>query len=143
MRRNFSCEPGFLVKASVITTLGAAAVACSGEEEADPGTGQPDAAVDQVASEADVDAGMPDAAQDCQPMAYYGPPMCSTDEECEQQNGAGSVCDKTAGFEDPCQGKISWPVCTTPIDAGVPDATDEEPMAYYGPVLVDAADEGD
>ena len=68
----------------------------------------------------------PDATSET-PVTYYGPlPPCDTDEECEQQNGPGFKCVDQGG---------GWRSCTNPVDAGVPDATNDcQPMAYYGPM---------
>ena len=82
------------------------------------------------------DAGAPDAVDGCEPSTYYGPPPCTDDAECKAAHDATWYCDKNAGFEGPC-GFVAWPMCLQSTDAGMPDATDEEPKAYYGPTPTD------
>ena len=192
MARDFPCVSSWLLQASILTTLGAAVAACSGNAEEPTPTPGADAAIDQGTPDTvgadgcqpmtyygpmpctddaqciaangpgyrcakeygfndpcggfvswptclpSVDAGAPDVKDECQPMAYYGPMQCSSDEECETQYGPGYRCDKSAGFNDPCNGFVSWPNCVPSIDAGAPDVTTDEPMVYYGPVVVEA-----
>ncbi len=52
-----------------------------------------------------------DAEKDCPPMAFYGPKPCASDEECQQDNGAGWYCDKENAYDDGCGGKVVWPTC--------------------------------
>lgn len=90
----------------------------------------------------DLDAGVPtDVPLDCNPATFYGPTpvRCEDDVQCVEQNGPGYVCDKAAGYTDPCLGWVSSPACVPEsIDAGEPiDAVSEEPMAYYGPTPCD------
>lgn len=78
------------------------------------------------------DAGA-DVTDECEPVVYYGPQPCQSDDECVDAFGPGYECDETAQIEDPCQGWISYPQCVM-VDAGAPDATDDcSPMAWYGP----------
>jgi len=89
-----------------------------------------------------------DAPKDCLPVVAYGPPPCTSDENCAQY-GAGWICDKENPVTDPCTGG-SWYVCAqkpvsedvipsdTSVDAIPPDVLvdtpkDCPPMAYYGP----------
>ena len=51
------------------------------------------------------------ASPPCEPVSVYGPPMCSSDEECVKENGEGWYCNKDHGYSDGCGGNISWPVC--------------------------------
>jgi hypothetical protein len=84
-----------------------------------------------------LDAGAPDVVDGCSPMAYYGPPPCADDAECQASHDASWYCDENAGFMDPCAGFVSWPMCVQSVDAGMPDATDDEPKTYYGPTPTD------
>jgi hypothetical protein len=62
----------------------------------------------------------------CAEVAYYGPPPCTSDEECVAANGAGWVCDEENTF-GPDECAVSWPVCRQ----AEPDPCPE--VAYYGP----------
>jgi hypothetical protein len=53
----------------------------------------------------------PDVQKDCPPMAYYGPPPCNSDQECQEQNGANWYCDKDGTLPDGCGGAFSYPQC--------------------------------
>jgi hypothetical protein len=126
----------FLFRASAITTIGTAVLACSDSESVanPPISSGPEGGIDQGAP--DVQNG-PDVALDCEPMAWYGPMGCADDADCATELGPGYVCDKTAGYTDPCFGFVPWPVCSR-VDGGVPDATTDEPMTHYGPMPVDS-----
>ncbi len=52
-----------------------------------------------------------DAPKDCPPMASYGPPPCTTDEECATEYGAGWVCDQNHPMDDGCGGTFNFPTC--------------------------------
>ena len=112
-----------------------------------------------------LDAGSPDAEVDaCQPEAtWYGPPECTTDDECKQQYGEQWYCDQEATVVDNCGNTTAWAVCKEGevVDAGEPDAAEPdagsvdaaepdagsvdagepdagadacEPLDYYGPM---------
>jgi len=53
----------------------------------------------------------PDVAQDCQPMAFYGPPPCESDEQCKQDYGPNWYCDKGTSVPDGCGGTFNWAQC--------------------------------
>ncbi len=64
----------------------------------------------------------------CDPVAVYGPPMCSSDEACIKEHGEGWYCNKEHGYDDGCGGKIEWPVCEQKIPvAPVPPKVDDPP----------------
>jgi hypothetical protein len=67
-----------------------------------------DARVDVVPPDAPVDA-----PPDCPPMGWYGPPPCTSDEDCVQDYGPGWVCNKDAPVPDGCGGPATYPVCET------------------------------
>jgi hypothetical protein len=48
---------------------------------------------------------------DCPPMAFYGPPPCSSDAECQADYGANWYCDKTNSYPDGCGGTLVYPQC--------------------------------
>lgn len=130
MKRDLSSVCSVLSRVSVITTMGAAVVACSSSDSGPAATPSPEAG----GGDSTVDQGIPDVKQDCEPMAYYGPMPCTDDAQCVQANGPGYRCDKSAGFADPCGNYVSWPMCVQSVDAGTPDAMDGcAPMTYYGP----------
>lgn len=81
-----------------------------------------------------------DVAPDCEPVAYYGPKPCDSDEECVKDFGEGWYCDKENAFADPCGGEVKWPVCKQgSTDVIEPDAqpadayADCGPAGWYGP----------
>jgi cysteine-rich repeat protein len=85
----------------------------------------------------DVDSGLPDVTV-CEPMAWYGPPPCQTDLDCEQQNGTGWYCNTANTMDDGCS-SVPYPVCEPlpSIDAGTVDSgildLDSGPwVAWYG-----------
>jgi hypothetical protein len=92
----------------------------------------------------DLDAAPP-AVDACPPVAWYGPPPCTSEAECVAQNGAGWYCATPA---DPCAPPVCAQAGTTdagPYDAGPIDAApldaapidiDAYPPAYYGPMPV-------
>ena len=41
----------------------------------------------------------------------YGPPECSSDEECVQTEGEGYYCDKENKMDDGCGDETVWSVC--------------------------------
>lgn len=49
--------------------------------------------------------------KDCPPIAFYGPPPCTSDEDCVAWYGAGWYCDKDNTFSDGCGGIINFPMC--------------------------------
>lgn len=81
----------------------------------------------------------------CDPVAVYGPPMCSSDEECTKQHGDGWYCNKDHGYDDGCGGRIEWPVCEQKppegpkVEPKVDEPTPKEPQddpgerCLYGP----------
>lgn len=52
-----------------------------------------------------------DAAKDCPPMGWYGPPPCTSDQECRDAYGAGWVCKTDNPVPDGCGGTTNYPVC--------------------------------
>ncbi|HEY3445591.1 MAG TPA: hypothetical protein VGK67_04460 [Myxococcales bacterium] len=85
---------------------------------------------------AGVDAGAPAVdSGTCEPVALYGPPPCSTDDDCTTY-GAGWYCDKTSAVNTGCQ-VTAWPMCkqAAAVDAGTPavDSGTCDPVALYGP----------
>ncbi len=89
-----------------------------------------------------------DAPKDCLPVVAYGPPPCTSDENCATC-GSEWICDKEHPVTDPCTGG-SWYVCAqrpvsedvipsdTSVDAIPPDVVldtpkDCPPMGWYGP----------
>jgi hypothetical protein len=138
-----------LLRASAITTVGAAVLGCSSSDtqQNPPVTPADDGAIDQGSP--DIGAGGSsdaatgdrvtplDAGGDCPMVAVYGPQPCSEDTDCQQRYGAGWYCDKAAGYTNSCSGEfLSWPLCE-PLDSGVPDDATDEPMTHYGPMPVD------
>lgn len=90
----------------------------------------------------------------CEPGDYYGPPTCTTDEECVARDGPGSYCDtRVTMVDDGCGHMVEWGrVCTTggttdadadaDVDDVIPDVdgtTDADadpdcvPAVFYGP----------
>ena len=57
---------------------------------------------DVVDNEVDHPDAEPKVDEFCEPMAYYGPPPCDTDEACKEQYGEGWYCDKENTFGDGC-----------------------------------------
>ena len=57
------------------------------------------------------DIGAEDIKDDCPPMAFYGPPPCTSDEECVQWYGQDWYCNPDNTFSDGCGGVIHWPAC--------------------------------
>ena len=53
----------------------------------------------------------PDVQKDCPPMAFYGPPPCSSDAECQADHGANWYCDTANTFPDGCGGTMTYPQC--------------------------------
>jgi len=49
--------------------------------------------------------------EDCEPMAYYGPPPCATDDECKANYGPDWYCDTENKVDPGCGEPISYPVC--------------------------------
>jgi len=49
--------------------------------------------------------------EDCEPMAYYGPPPCSSDQECTDDYGAGWYCDTTNTMDPGCGEPFTYPIC--------------------------------
>lgn len=80
-----------------------------------------------------VDAGAP-ATDACEPMTLYGPPPCSTDQDCKTY-GADWYCDKASAVNTGCN-VTAWPMCKQgAVDAGTPAADTGvcDPVALYGP----------
>jgi hypothetical protein len=48
---------------------------------------------------------------DCPPMAFYGPPPCTSDDDCVSWYGAGWYCDSENTYPDGCGGTIAWAAC--------------------------------
>jgi hypothetical protein len=46
---------------------------------------------------------------ECEIKTYYGPPTCTTDQQCVDQYGAGWYCDKEHVIDRECGTK--WPMC--------------------------------
>jgi hypothetical protein len=46
---------------------------------------------------------------ECEIKTYYGPPMCTTDQQCVDQYGEGWYCDKERVIDWECGTK--WPTC--------------------------------
>jgi len=55
------------------------------------------------------DVGKADAY--CEPAAYYGPPPCSSDQQCVEWYGPGWYCDEEYTMTDPCGQPVTWPMC--------------------------------
>ena len=76
----------------------------------------------------------------CEPSSVYGPPTCTTDDECARQGGPGWICDPTpVTYADGCGGTISWGRVCRPGEASAPApdaATPPEPDAGIAPVPV-------
>jgi hypothetical protein len=49
--------------------------------------------------------------KDCSGWAVYGPPPCSSDEDCLQMEGEGWYCNREHYYTNPCDEKIPWPLC--------------------------------
>ena len=54
---------------------------------------------------------VPDVTADCQTGAYYGPPPCASDAECQAAHDANWYCDTTNLFPDGCGGTVPYPQC--------------------------------
>jgi hypothetical protein len=86
----------------------------------------------------DVDAITPDhvadTSPDCSPlMVAYGPPPCTSDQDCVEWYGAGATCEKSS---DPCYGTYCMPA--QDVDAITTDTVTDAPpdcgqAVYYGP----------
>ncbi|HOU53459.1 MAG TPA: hypothetical protein PLQ97_05970 [Myxococcota bacterium] len=90
-----------------------------------------------------------DVSRDCEPVVAYGPPPCTSDDDCKGW-GENYYCDKSHPISDPCTGS-QWYLCTegTPSqdvvegqDLPSVDAADAEPadgsqdgvpVVLYGP----------
>lgn len=74
----------------------------------------------------------------CEPGDLYGPPPCTTDEECRDKYGANWYCDQGYTIATQC-GPIPWPTCAQiPVDVITPDqpveVPDCGPATMYGPM---------
>jgi hypothetical protein len=50
----------------------------------------------------------------CESVMLYGPQPCTSDEQCQSQNGGTNwYCDKTNAYDDGCGGVVTWPICKT------------------------------
>jgi hypothetical protein len=90
-----------------------------------------------------VDGGQPDAGADggCAPVVLYGPPPCTSDEECRAAHDGGDwYCDTENRVPNGCGGYYTIPACRpVSVDAGVPDAGVDggcvPALPDYGPAL--------
>jgi hypothetical protein len=80
-----------------------------------------------------------DVNLDCLPGDMYGPPPCTSDQDCrDMYRSADWYCDKANTIPGPC-GQISWPACKQyPVDVVTPDqpveVPDCGPAMKYGPM---------
>jgi len=52
-----------------------------------------------------------DALPDCLPMVSYGPPPCTTNDQCVNDFGVGYVCNQNNPVDDGCGGTVNLPIC--------------------------------
>ncbi|MBI5498657.1 MAG: hypothetical protein HY907_00315 [Deltaproteobacteria bacterium] len=80
----------------------------------------------------------------CEPGDYYGPPTCTTDEECVARNGPGYVCDtRIALVDDGCGNMVEWGrICEAVGDADA-DAGGDDGSSTEADVSSEAAVDGD
>jgi len=90
-----------------------------------------------------------DVSRDCEPVVAYGPPPCTSDEQCRPW-GENYFCDRDHPVTDPCTG-ATWYLCTErppatdvvegqdlpPLDAADAEPADalqdSPPVVLYGP----------
>ncbi len=71
-----------------------------------PQDAEEDASIDAIPPDA-----VKDVVEDCPAIAYYGPPPCQSDADCEMWYGEGYACNKDATLPDGCGGQFTFPTC--------------------------------